>query len=313
MEHKEKIAIICVVGMLALNSFQLYQLQQDVNHLQEDTQNNIQSLRNDVRNVNSAISGQEHNIQELLTKQASLFSKTSLNYALQGNQLAVTMQAIPKELKNNETLIARITANGKTYQQTMDADHQATLLIDPVEPIQPSLIIQSANGVRQEALQEEYPLQYLIIPLDSGWEDTKLDIYLTPQQATLPLQAKDIAKVECIVVNGGAMEIVNSRTPESAAEQAVPAPTAQMEAGKIPEGDVVAAVSINEDSPLHYQADFSDYLERKDQILYEIYLVVTSKDGMTFASNQPIASHWSRKNNNSWGHSGSGELYPVLE
>lgn len=104
MEHKEKIAVICVVGMLALNSFQLYQLQQDVNHLQEDTQNNIQSLRNDVRNVNSAISGQEHNIQELLTKQASLFSKTSLNYALQGNQLAVTMQAIPKELKNNENI-----------------------------------------------------------------------------------------------------------------------------------------------------------------------------------------------------------------
>lgn len=307
MDHKEKIAVICVVGMLALNSFQLYQLQQDVNHLQEDTQNNIQSLRNDVRNVNSAISGQEHNIQELLTKQASLFSKTSLNYALQGNQLAVTMQAIPKELKNNETLIARITANGKTYQQTMNADHQATLLIDPVEPIQPSLIIQSANGVRQEALQEEYPLQYLIIPLDCGWEDTKLDIYLTPQQATLPLQAKDIAKVECIVVNGGAMEIINSRTPESAAEQAVP-----MEAGKIPEGDVVAAAFINEDSPLHYQADFSDYLDRKDQILYEIYLVVTSKDGMTFASNQPIASHWSSKNN-SRGSSGSGELHPILE
>ena len=312
MDHKEKIAVICVVGMLALNSFQLYQLQQDVNHLQEDTQNNIQSLRNDVRNVNSAISGQEHNIQELLTKQASLFSKTSLNYALQGNQLAVTMQAIPKELKNNETLIARITANGKTYQQTMNADHQATLLIDPVEPIQPSLIIQSANGVRQEALQEEYPLQYLIIPLDCGWEDTKLDIYLTPQQATLPLQAKDIAKVECIVVNGGAMEIINSRTPESAAEQAVPAPTAPMEAGKIPEGDVVAAAFINEDSPLHYQADFSDYLDRKDQILYEIYLVVTSKDGMTFASNQPIASHWSSKNN-SRGSSGSGELHPILE
>lgn len=307
MDHKEKIAVICVVGMLALNSFQLYQLQQDVNHLQEDTQNNIQSLRNDVRNVNSAISGQEHNIQELLTKQASLFSKTSLNYALQGNQLAVTMQAIPKELKNNETLIARITANGKTYQQTMNADHQATLLIDPVEPIQPSLIIQSANGVRQEALQEEYPLQYLIIPLDCGWEDTKLDIYLTPQQATLPLQAKDIAKVECIVVNGGAMEIINSRTPESAAEQAAP-----MEAGKIPEGDVVAAAFINEDSPLHYQADFSDYLDRKDQILYEIYLVVTSKDGMTFASNQPIASHWSSKNN-SRGSSGSGELHPILE
>lgn len=307
MDLKEKIAVICVVGMLALNSFQLYQLQQDVNHLQEDTQNNIQSLRNDVRNVNSAISGQEHNIQELLTKQASLFSKTSLNYALQGNQLAVTMQAIPKELKNNETLIARITANGKTYQQTMNADHQATLLIDPVEPIQPSLIIQSANGVRQEALQEEYPLQYLIIPLDCGWEDTKLDIYLTPQQATLPLQAKDIAKVECIVVNGGAMEIINSRTPESAAEQAVP-----MEAGKIPEGDVVAAAFINEDSPLHYQADFSDYLDRKDQILYEIYLVVTSKDGMTFASNQPIASHWSSKNN-SRGSSGSGELHPILE
>lgn len=307
MDHKEKIAVICVVGMLALNSFQLYQLQQDVNHLQEDTQNNIQSLRNDVRNVNSAISGQEHNIQELLTKQASLFSKTSLNYALQGNQLAVTMQAIPKELKNNETLIARITANGKTYQQTMDADHQATLLIDSVEPIQPSLIIQSANGVRQEALQEEYPLQYLTIPLDCGWEDTKLDIYLTPQQATLPLQSKDIAKVECIVVNGGAMEIINSRTPESAAEQAAP-----MEAGKIPEGDVVAAAFINEDSPLHYQADFSDYLDRKDQILYEIYLVVTSKDGMTFASNQPIASHWSSKNN-SRGSSGSGELHPILE
>lgn len=49
MDHKEKIAVICVVGLLALNSFQLYQLQQDVNHLQEDTQNNIQSLRNDVR------------------------------------------------------------------------------------------------------------------------------------------------------------------------------------------------------------------------------------------------------------------------
>lgn len=44
MDHKEKIAVICVVGMLALNSFQLYQLQQDVNPLQEDTQNNHPKL-----------------------------------------------------------------------------------------------------------------------------------------------------------------------------------------------------------------------------------------------------------------------------
>lgn len=322
MEKREKIVAACIVGMLALNSCQLYQLQKDVDHLQYSTQNEIQRLRDDVRSVDGAVSGQENRIEELLTKQASLFSQTSIRYTLQGKQLAVTMQGIPKELKNNETLIARITANGKTYEQTTDANHQATLLIDPMESFQPSFIIKSANGVRQEALNEEYPLDYLAIPIGCGWKEPTqeypegqpvLDIYLTPQKSTIPLQADDIAKVECIVVNTGIVDGRSSVPPEEAAPEPVREFPHESDETAFPEGDIVPAVKINDGDYLHYQADFTSYTEHKDGIQYEIHLLVTTKNGMTFRSKYNYIADFSYNKDGSSASSGSGELYPVFE
>lgn len=322
MDKREKVVALCIVGMLALNSCQVYQLQKDVDALQSSTQNMINNLQDDVRSLEGAASAQERRIEELLTKQASLFSKTSINYSLQGKQLAVTMQGIPKELKNNETLVARITANGKTYEQPADANHQATLLIEPAETIQPSFIIKSANGVRQEALNEEYPLDYLTIPLECAWREPTqespegqavLDIYLAPQDTTIPLQAEDIAKVECIVVNTG---IVNGRSqvpPETAAPESVHGFNHEAEETAFPKGDIVPAVKVNDNGKLHYQADFTNYAERKDGIQYEIYLLVTSKDGMRFRNRYNDLASFSYDKDSSSSSSGGGELYPVFE
>ncbi len=322
MDKREKVVALCIVGMLALNSCQMYQLQKDVDALQSSTQNMINNLQDDVRSLEGAASAQERRIEELLTKQASLFSKTSINYSLQGKQLAVTMLGIPKELKNNETLVARITANGKTYEQPADANHQATLLIEPAETIQPSFIIKSANGVRQEALNEEYPLDYLTIPLECAWREPTqespegqavLDIYLAPQDTTIPLQAEDIAKVECIVVNTG---IVNGRSqvpPETSAPESVHGFNHEAEETAFPKGDIVPAVKVNDNGKLHYQADFTSYAERKDGIQYEIYLLVTSKDGMRFRNRYNDLASFSYGKDNSSSSSGGGELYPVFE
>lgn len=60
----------------------------------------------------------------------------------------------------------------------------------------------------------------------------------------------------------------------------------------IPQGDRMAARKLAEGGlPIGYAADLTDYSQRKDGMRYEVYLMITTRDGMRYVTpDNPIAS-----------------------
>ena len=183
--HYKTISIVLTV-LLIFNTWQLIQIKQNLNDLTYEYNPTLSNMQSDIRNIENSFARQYNRIDTLLTEQASLFSKTDVSMKLQGNLIAVTMKAVPKELQNNETRLARITADGTTHEQKTDAAGTATLLIYPAEYIQPSFVIQSPSGMKQEALEDIYVMNYISSSVHAGWnhereavdEELILDLYL---------------------------------------------------------------------------------------------------------------------------------------
>ena len=306
-ERNYKTIAIILTIMLVFNSWQLIQVKQELSNLTYEYNHTLASIQNNIRNIENGFSQQYNRIDELLTEQASLFSETGISMKLAGNQIAVTMTAVPKELANNETLTARITAGEKIYEQPVNANGSTTILIDPAEYIKPCFVIQSPSGIRQQTLGDVYTMNALNGYVHSSWEDTAgnssdmvLGIYL-PDMKGQPFTADEIAEVACIVVNTG------EKGREGTGENAIAAipeaeavymgePEQLSSPDAIPEGEEYIAVKQADstaDEP-HYQADFLDrYSKLEDNIRYNVYLVITTTDGMRFATTgSRLADFW---------------------
>lgn len=327
-ERNYKTIAIILAIMLFFNSWQLVQIKQELNDLTYEYNHTLANIQNNIRNIENDFDHQYNRISELLTEQASLFTKTDISMKLAGNKIAVTMQAVPKELQNNEALIARITANGIIYDQPADKNGSATILIDPAEYIQPSFIMQSPSGIRQQMLSDYdiHTMDYLKGYVHSSWENTPdgnsevLGIYL-PDMNSQPFAADEIAEVKCIVVNTGEKGREGTRENAIAAVPETEAvytgkPEQISSPDSIPEGDTYIAVKQADstaDEP-HYQADFLDkYSKEEANLRYNVYLVVTTTDGMRFAtSGSKLADFWFADK-----HSSSGAydtaLFPIFE
>lgn len=328
-ERNYKTIAIILAIMLFFNSWQLIQIKQELNDLTYEYNHTLANIQNNVRNIENDFDHQYNRINELLTEQASLFTKTDISMKLAGNKIAVTMQAVPKELQNDETLIARITANGILYDQPADKNGSATILIDPAEYIQPSFIMQSPSGIRQQMLTDYdvSTMEYLSGYVHSSWEDTPdrngdmvLGIYLLDGKG-LPFAVDEIAEVKCIVVNTGEKGREGTRensiaaVPEAEAVY-VDKPEQISSPDSIPEGDTYIAVKqadSTDDEP-HYQADFLDkYSKEADNIRYNVYLVITTTDGMRFATTgSKLADFWFGEKNSSTGAFDT-TLFPIFE
>lgn len=322
-ERNYKTIAIILTVMLLFNTWQLMQVKQELAALSQNYNNKLISIETDVRNVQNAFDHQYNRISNLLTEQASLFSKTDVSMKLQGNQIAVTMKAVPKELQHNETLMARITADGSVFEQQTDANGTATLLIDPVESIQPSFVIQSPSGMKQEALEDMYVMNYISGSVHASWNHERetvdneliLDLYLEDMPGQ-PFTADQIAEAHCIIVNTGEQAEGEAAADYPAVEAAkMVKPEHAIEIGQIPEGDTIPVTKqadSNADT-IHYQADFTAYYQRKDSIQYNIYFALTTADGITFVTMyNPVADFCQHKGGGSMG-SGGESLRPILK
>lgn len=311
-----KVITSVILILLVCNTWQLHSVRQQLREISNTSNHTNSQLFARISDLQYDVDNQYHRINALLNQQASLFSKTSVDMKLLDGHLAVTMQATPKELQNKETMFARIVIGNKVYEQATDQSGRATLLLEPADlpsTIQPSFVIQSPSGVRQEVLAEESVIDYISAPIESSWHedfngsDTILDLYLYdfPNQ---PFTADQIEDVKCIVV--GKNFDRNEPAPDIKAT-----PTVDPMQQTIPQGDTVAVVKQSDSTAntVHYQADFSNYQKQQDGIQYQVYVVLTTTDGFTFATLQnPVADFSFEKGGASAG-CGSERLIPVRQ
>ncbi|MEG0580138.1 MAG: hypothetical protein RR490_09500, partial [Niameybacter sp.] len=214
----KKAAVVLAFLMITVNCLNTYRMQRELEYLRSECQNLNNSLQRGMDNVSNKLHEEYGKVETLLTKEQSIFSETSIDLKGQGNKIVVTMRAIPKKMANTETLIARITAGEKVYEQEVASNNEAVMLIGMVETIQPMFIIQSEEGVRQETLEECYTGGIFDVNMGSEWEDRDsgsgismvLNLWTEEDASTLPFPTEDVEKAEFIIVNSGIVEDGNS-------------------------------------------------------------------------------------------------------
>ena len=318
------IIIALLVVLLAVNTVQLVQVKNELHHLRNDYMSMYNTINNRVTNVQNTLTRQTNEIREILNEQESLFASAGVDVSYQDRKLSVTISAVPKELKSSETLWASLSVNGETITQQFDTSGKAVIPLEPtVTSFVPTVQIKSPTGVKQQVLDEVSTIEFMSADVYVFWNDMEtknfeqghiLEFYLAPRKDVMPFTSEEIEDIYLIVSNTGPRGMTgNEPIPVKEAYRVAPIDTIYGTLDTVlPEGERVE-VFMQEDSSdskaLMYYADLTAFFERKDNIEYDVHLIVETVYGLTYstAGYEPLADFCFDENS---GHQSAGS--PLL-
>lgn len=303
---KSKIIIVLLIVLLVLNTVQLVQIKDELETLRHETNNMYNNIYNRVGNVENALYRQTNEMREILNEQEALFASSGVDVTYQDKKLIVAISAVPKELKSNETVWVSIAAGEETFTQQLDANGQAIIMLEPtVQSFTPTLQIKSPTGIKQQVLDEVSTIEFMSAYIEVFWNDALaehynlghvLEFYLYPWNDTLPFAADEIYDIYLIVSNNGVRGAgsVDREAPEAAMARPVDGISGTLDT-VLPEGERVEVVMMEDSSnskALIYYADLTEFIDRADDIEYDVHLVVETVFGLTYsnAGYEPLAS-----------------------
>ena len=131
---------------------------------------------------------------------------------MQDGKLMVTMRAVPKALKKNETVTASLTANGTVYRQALDAENQAQFMLEPAEWLEPAFVIESETGYRQEILKPVYTVNTMMARAECDFYDYEANdegmfhFWITGNADGNPFEEDESAMAEAKIAANGMAE-----------------------------------------------------------------------------------------------------------
>ena len=336
-KFKTVLLIFCS-AMLIVAYLQNRQMEEEIESLRERYSGLESHMMSELSSIRSDIRENGSELKNLMEQGQSLFSKASADLKLKGNKLVVTVSAVPKEQREGEILTARIAAGGQVYEQQLDGHNQTVFEIDVTDSVEPSLRLTSPDGVRQESLDVLYTSQLLTFEVQGNWSadageaDSGTDgrnlfyAWVSPgsDRDRLPFEEEDIAEAQFIIEDTG---IVAEPPADGKSGSASGGGSGYVHAtqvagtGKrdvtIPQGESVPARKLAEGNgsggTIGYTADLSEYTDKKDGKYYEIYFMLTTKDGMRYVT--PDNNIGSFCIYEGWEDRGSagGSMWPVFE
>ena len=318
------IIIALLVVLLAVNTVQLVQVKNELHHLRNDYMSMYNTINNRVTNVQNTLTRQTNEIREILDEQESLFASTGVDVSYQDRKLSVTVSAVPKELKSNETLWASLSVNGETITQQFDVSGKAVIPLEPtVTSFVPTVQIKSPAGVKQQVLDEVSTIEFMSADVYVFWNDMEtknfeqghiLEFYLAPRKDVMPFTSEEIEDIYLIVSNTGPRGMTGTEPiPVKEAYSVAPIDSIYGTLDTVlPEGERVEVI-MQEDSSdnkaLMYYADLTAFFDRRDNIEYDVHLIVETVYGLTYstAGYKPLADFCFDENS---GHQSAGS--PLL-
>lgn len=324
-DYIRKVIIIFTVMIIGINLWDNYSIKKEVQNLRDDYSRLENNIYSNIENIRYNLQDEYENIEELLKKEQSIFSQASVELKIQDDQIAVTMQAVPKEITNTEKLIARIAADGQVYEQEVNANNEAVILVDMVSILKPMFVIKSERGVRQEALEPVYTNDILQCTVLSEWdygeesspkEYMGLKIQFGENEEGLPFDEKSIESAEFILKENGYIEEGNSNYSYGASQASAVTNSTYIEEdySELLQGKHIPALKQagEDDNRLIYTADFAEYIRKEDSIYYEVYFTLRTKSGMQYITPyNTVATFSSSKNSSNMG-SGESVLVPIF-
>lgn len=292
-EFVKNTALLLSFIMLAINFIGIHQLKEEVENLKRDNIRLESNLQTGISNLESGMWKNQEAMKRELKQAQSLFSELSVEQKLQGDQIAVSVYALPKEQRAGERLYARIEADGRTYEQELGMDGRTEFLIDKTDRIKPALIFKSESGERRELLEEVSTRELFMVKVTGLWMPESFCLALNEGKNPLPFGEEEIKQAEFIIVDSG---IVRTQPNSGFGQmQASVQETSEEEVAEFYrglQGETIPALQMPwSDAPgIAYRVELSEYMEWKDGIYYEIYFSLTTRDGVRYVSEGPVAS-----------------------
>lgn len=294
-ERMKKALALALAVLLGFNCAGLYLLHQEVASLKGQISSMSSSLRANIDSLNYGMGSQIGYLEELIKKDQSILSDSSVDYRLKGNKIRVELRAVPKTLSVGEELFARVYAGDQVYEAQADSDGLAVVETEMAEYIKPVFLIKSADGLRQEALDEVYTGSLFEADIETLWGETSpgggnpdseaekwgLTVWIYARNERLPFAPEEVTSAEFVVKNSGVREVSNGIAEAVAAEVTVADGDflfSENAGDRIPAKEIQ---SVKEESA-GYWADLSQYRDRKDGIRYDVYFCLTTADGTRF-------------------------------
>lgn len=167
-----KIAGVVVAVLLIINLIQISRTRRDIEQIRQQMTGMDQRIYADLGHHHASMHQQlSDEVQRLLREEHSLFTDASVALELEGDQLVVTMAAVPKEMTHEERLFASVSANGMTHEKEFLPSEEAVIKMDLTPTITPAFILRSDEGVRQEILPDHRIEDILSFQVFTEWSD----------------------------------------------------------------------------------------------------------------------------------------------
>lgn len=282
------LGVLCVVfcaACLVLLSV-TFSLRAEVSTLQRTVDALSDEVERQNAYVQNSISEMGDRLSQDLAEQASLFSSVKAQLSYQDGKLVLTADVLPKEVVAGTTYLLTLEDTDQSVNMISDGKSwQGTLSLEPASEFTPVVVVQSASGARQEALDTLYPDSILAVSGECTWsmdapqantDGLLLYVALTPSAGGPVTGPEDVARLSLTVRddNGTALETV----------------------------EMTAAPAPSEDTRLWYQADLSNYLEQESCSIH-LYATLETSSGLSLADCNESASYSRDKNSSSAGTS----------
>lgn len=333
-ETIKNILLMIVTAAFVFQSFQISSLKSQM----EEIRSQVLAIGNNVRNTETSLrnefSHRLNEIDEQAKKDASLFSDTEIVATLSGADIVLNLKAIPKEIRNDETLVFKIDTGEKVLEVAADQNYQAQTKISMTPSVQVLAVFQSESGVRQETFEPIDTAGLFTLSLSSVWgdegnsEDAKwgYTVWLEPDwtaDSLLPFDPKQVEKAEFVIHNSGIQELSNDGSSDSSTR-------ADSIAAAVPYYEVEDVSYVFDENfgerieaiPMHgsnqkragYYVELAEVRDaRKNGIRYNIYFCITTKDGTRFATPDHAVASFAVTEKSSSLSSGDGIMLPVFE
>lgn len=313
-EFLKNVALVLSFIMLAVNFFGIHQLKNEVENLKRDNIRIESNLQTGIWNLDSRMWENQEAIKAELKKAQSLFSEISVDLALQGDRIAVSIYALPKDLEAGERILAQIEVDGQTYEQELGTDNRAEILVEKAEWIKPVLVLKSDSGERREVLEEQSTRALLAVNISHEWMVESFCLVMEEGQQPFPFVKEDIETAEFIIADSGIVRTQPNSGYGQMQESIHETTEAEVaEFFRTLQGDKIPALEMNHLGSLGiaYRVDLSEYIARKDGVYYEIYFSMTTRDGVRYVSEKPVATFSFLEGGRSTG-SGEDTLRPLF-
>lgn len=295
MDKHKKIAAVIIVVFMILNIWTTLSLKEQVKNLQNEMGRMNSYLRNEVRSTNSSINNMKKDLLKKIEQGESLLSAFETDVEYRDEQLAVTINIVPKEKRSSERVFLSLgnekkemtSFNGSVFVQTFE-------LTMPQEII-PTVSFEASTGVKQEVLPEINITEFLSLGYQSDWGTVDSSSEKKKGMFTLTVFARD--QKSSSLLNG--KPIATLVIKDIVTDSVIGRKDMQLVESNPPYNKELGAIS--------FRGDLSKYHNMEGS--YQVWLELKTKGGIFYR--EQIASFENADKSGFSMSSGGGTLYPV--